>query len=83
MIQADTANVAPAKNPRTEDSLVADVGSLIEEVKKSAEEPRRERKKDDDGGDDDGGIDPTNPSHASSQVVRTVQRTADEVIPDN
>jgi hypothetical protein len=83
VIQSDAANVAPAKKPRGDNSLVADIGSLIEEVKKSAEEPRRERKKDDDGGDDGGGIDPPDPSHASSQVVRTVQRTADEVLPDN
>lgn len=82
VIQSDAANVAPMK-PRAQDSLVADVGSLIEEVKKSAEEPRRERKKDRDGEDDGGGIDPPNPGHASSQVVKTVQRTADEVLPDN
>ena len=83
VIRSDAANVAPAKKPRADDSLVADVGSLIEEVKKSAEEPRREQKKDDDGGNGGGSIDPTNPGHASSQVVRTVQRTADEVLPDN
>ena len=83
VIRSDGENVAPAKKPRAEDSLVADVGSLIEEVKKSAEEPRRERKKNDDDEGSGGGIDPPNPGHASSQVVKTVQRTADEVLPDN
>ena len=82
VIQSDTATVAPPKKSRADGSLVADVKSLIEEVKKNAEEPRREHKKDDDSGGD-GDIDPTNPSHASSQVVRTVQNTADEVLPDN
>ena len=83
VIQSDAAYAAPAKEPRAESSLVADVGSLIEEVKESAEEPRRKQKKDGGGGDGGGGIDPTNPGHASSQVVRTVARTADEVLPDN
>lgn len=83
VIDSDAATVAPAKDPRARGSLVADLGLLIEEVKKSAEESPREQKKGDDDEGNGGDIDPTNPGHASSQVVKTVTRTADEVLPDN
>ena len=76
-----------AADVRTEDAakertVVGEVKSLLAEVKKTADEQRAKDKDKDDGGNDDDEIDPGDPSRASGQIVKTVTKKAEEVVPD-
>ncbi|MEA2452295.1 MAG: polymerase sigma-70 factor, subfamily [Actinomycetota bacterium] len=76
-----TTATAHAKNQRT---LVADVSGLLDEVRTTAEEKtenKKPRPKNDD--ENHGGVGPTSPDRASQKLVKKVNDTAEDVLPDH
>lgn len=76
------APVAPAQAASEDKTVVAEVTTLIEEVKKAADESKP-KKKDDEGDDDNGGEGIPDPDQASGQAVKTVTKTAEELLGDH
>ena len=81
----DSPSVGTTRAPKQREAptLMADVGALLDDVRKTAEDQAGDkRSKDKDDRDGGGSVDPTNPDRASQKLVKKVNDTADEVLPD-
>ena len=81
-IRATATTPADRSDAAKKRTLVAELDSLLGKVKKTADEQRNKDKEEDDDGNGDDGIDPGDPNRASGQIVKTVTKKAEDVLPD-
>lgn len=82
-IPSKTTAPAAAKADTEDKTVIAEVTTLIEEVKKTADESEAKDKDDGDDDGDDGDQLPADPNRASGQAVKTVTKTAEKILGDH